>query len=873
MNTHFLQLVKIGFDLSVDKHGKKHCSGLPKAWNKITSSIYNNQENYAILTGEINDIIVIDLDIPKDSLSFIGLEWFIKQFGLNDISEMNTLVTGSFSGGYHVFFKYSSKIKNIINMNKLSIDILSDSKCVYQGKHYPIIVDTAIRELTDFEIDLFIPKKLKKLDLISKDTDLWFILDNLNESRFLNYDEWRNVGFSLLSQELGFELFDRFSQKSDKYNSDSVIQNWNTWKNTNIHGEKLTIASLYFYLKEDSPELFKQLKNEKGNVKSTNDSIINKLFTEEHTGGALTNIKYSGNSISANISGNNIRKGDHYTHNNFEVCKGLLKYNVDVNKKIENQISTSVLCNVCGYRHENNCVNNPIIYQIIVNNTIENIDELRIIIPVDLQLNIHINKIINNELYRSLKQGDLSICKILFELFKKDYLLIKNIWFTYTGTIWKEINEVIPKELLFGIQTINDLINELYYTHLDSGNLNDEQLKIILKITGNLSKKLEKNNEDLSFVNAAKKYFSQPDLVFNKNKHLLAFQNGIYDLNLLQFRKGLSEDYLNIQLDFDYNLDINPAKMQLIEKFFDDILPICSVKDFLLINISSCLLGIENKEQEFYILTGRKGANGKSVLTRFIEQLFGKYFSAPEPSLLTKQRERANEANEALIDLLDKRIAIISEPNKRDKILSDNLKKFTGGDTLSVRGNHRSTQRMKMDLKMFMLCNSIPLLDSLSDAEIRRLCIINFPNKFMENPKKKNEKLIDLNISDKLSECLNEFFHLLIRYLVIYKGYLKSGNKINKPKEVTIQLKEYIQKNKDDVDAYAFIEQFIEYKEGERLYCKPVWDKFREWCIEESKFKIKQNVLEELIENHFDINPKVSIKKLFCWPNLKLKEF
>ena len=47
---------------------------LPSKWNKITKSIYNNEKNYAILTGKINNIIVVDLD-NKDP-EFTALKWF-----------------------------------------------------------------------------------------------------------------------------------------------------------------------------------------------------------------------------------------------------------------------------------------------------------------------------------------------------------------------------------------------------------------------------------------------------------------------------------------------------------------------------------------------------------------------------------------------------------------------------------------------------------------------------------------------------------------------------------------------------------------------------------------------------------------------------
>lgn len=122
---------------------------LPSQWNKITKSIYNNEKNYAVLTGKINNIIVVDLD--KKEETFVGKIWFEKNFG--KIEECKTLITKTINGGYHIYFKYCDKIKNM-NNKKLHIDILSDNKCCYQGENYNIINDTNIKELSDNEINI-----------------------------------------------------------------------------------------------------------------------------------------------------------------------------------------------------------------------------------------------------------------------------------------------------------------------------------------------------------------------------------------------------------------------------------------------------------------------------------------------------------------------------------------------------------------------------------------------------------------------------------------------------------------------------------------------------------------------------------------------
>ena len=154
MSKPFLNMVKIG--VTFPKCNVK----LPKGWTKFTQSIYNNEDNFAILTGHVNDIIVIDLD-KKDDL-FVGLEWIETYLGA--LNKLNTLVTKTINNGFHIFFKYTSKLKNTINCGNKYIDILSDKKCCYQGIGYDILHDKEIRALTDVEIKLLsqlVKSKLK----------------------------------------------------------------------------------------------------------------------------------------------------------------------------------------------------------------------------------------------------------------------------------------------------------------------------------------------------------------------------------------------------------------------------------------------------------------------------------------------------------------------------------------------------------------------------------------------------------------------------------------------------------------------------------------------------------------------------------------
>ena len=146
MHEAFKDMIKIGITFP-----KKNVR-LPKNWQKLTESKYKNEVNYAILTGKVNDIIVIDLD-NKDP-EFVGKVWFEDHFG--KLEELNTLVTHTINNGFHVYFKYTNLLKNKLNYKNLNIDILVDNKCVYEGQGYSIVRNEEIRALSEEEMNLFI---------------------------------------------------------------------------------------------------------------------------------------------------------------------------------------------------------------------------------------------------------------------------------------------------------------------------------------------------------------------------------------------------------------------------------------------------------------------------------------------------------------------------------------------------------------------------------------------------------------------------------------------------------------------------------------------------------------------------------------------
>ena len=88
-----------------------------------------------------------------------------------------------------------------------------------------------------------------------------FILDNLSLERADTYEDWIKIGLAIFNTlgEAGEIFFDHFSQRSDKYDENSVSKTWSGFRNGGC-AKKISYGSLLFFLKQDNLNAFLSLK-------------------------------------------------------------------------------------------------------------------------------------------------------------------------------------------------------------------------------------------------------------------------------------------------------------------------------------------------------------------------------------------------------------------------------------------------------------------------------------------------------------------------------------------------------------------------------------------------------------------------------------
>jgi P4 family phage/plasmid primase-like protien len=282
------------------------------------------------------------------------------------------------------------------------------------------------------------------------------------------------------------------------------------------------------------------------------------------------------------------------------------------------------------------------------------------------------------------------------------------------------------------------------------------------------------------------------DEKLDSNRHLIGFENGIYDLDTMEFRDGRPEDYVSISAKINYMpTEEQPQEVvKDINNYLTQVLPIPGVRDYVLRLFSTFLHG-DIREERFNVWTG-SGSNSKSLCVSLFQKAFGEYCCTLPIALLTQKRGTSNSASPELARARAKRFAVLQEPGEYERLNIGLMKELTGGDKLYARALYREGCEFKPQFKMILTCNHLPVVPSDDGGTWRRIRVVKFESRFCENPdpNKPNEFPIDTSLSSRLDDWAEVFMGMLIDY---YKRNI--GKKYKEPEEVLACTREYQRRN------------------------------------------------------------------------------
>jgi P4 family phage/plasmid primase-like protien len=452
---------------------------------------------------------------------------------------------------------------------------------------------------------------------------------------------------------------------------------------------------------------------------------------------------------------------------------------------------------------------------------------------------------IPNHDIKFLRPFDNIISKLIYRLYGEKFVCSnpeKNEWYFFNGIRWERENKSYNLRKLM----INDVFNRLeqYRRTLIKENANEELIKNyhnILMILGS-GRKLQ--CLELEFYNH--NFYK----IIDQNKDLIGFENGLFDLTSMEFRKGNPSDYVSMSTGYEYKeYTTETPEYREVMDLVCKILPREDVRHFTLKSLASCLDG-HIRDENFYIWSGKNasGGNGKSTIMDLLLKSLGDYGYTAPVSLVTAKRESASSANSALANLKNKRAVIMQEPEYTEKIQVGVMKALTGGDRISTRDLHSSQVEFKPHAKLFMACNKIPSLSDIDGGVMRRLKITEFTSRFVDNPTAMSldeeksgvhEFKLDKNLKSKLDDYKIIFMSVLLNY---YRIYRQDG--LTPPHPVVEITKKYELDNN-------IIKQFVDENivSGDRtafITLQEIKDKFKSDSIMKSHFGNFSNFKKQL---------------------------
>ena len=391
-----------------------------------------------------------------------------------------------------------------------------------------------------------------------------------------------------------------------------------------------------------------------------------------------------------------------------------------------------------------------------------------------------------------------------------------NVWYRWTGHIWRETDSGIDLLLKLSKQIasvffekMTSIMNEMNNRGLtecstegkgDCGSC--EYCLMDTKRTGmNLVfKKLKTTSFKSNIMKECRELFFDEEFTrkIDANKDLISFNNGILNLITMEFRDGKPEDYISFTTSIDYDPDrqyYDYPEWPKVDTFIKQVLPNKMAREYFMKHLATCLIG-GNPAQKFHILTGT-GSNGKSMILNLMSTVLGDYACTVPISLFTQKRKGSGNAAPEVIRLKGRRFVTMQEPDEQIALNTGLMKEITSCEKMYARDLFKSGCEFEVQAKFHLACNDKPKINTTDGGTWRRLVVINYLSKFVVTPTEPNEFPLDESIQH--SVVSKEWATPFLTYLVSILKDETGLRKLVAPPEVM----EYTSEYRNDNDGIA----------------------------------------------------------------------
>lgn len=426
-------------------------------------------------------------------------------------------------------------------------------------------------------------------------------------------------------------------------------------------------------------------------------------------------------------------------------------------------------------------------------------------------------------IYNSRNETHFDIAKVVHHMYKDAfvccYILEKPFWYEYKGHRWIECPnaKTLRQYLSTGVSKAYSSMAAEYHLKATSSESDTEQVMFneIGKKLASVAIKLKNNPFKNNIIKECQDVFSVSKKDFydllDENKYLLGFENGVYDFENRIFRAGMPTDYLTFTTGYDFTKTINKKVEAIINKFMFSMFEDDVMVEYMWNTTAYSICGDKYIDMfEFY--TG-SGANSKGTFSKLLKNSFGDYYYEPNVSVFTCKKSNSSSANPEVAKTRGKRIIVATEPEETDKFQVGILKNWSGGDDIQARQLFKDNVEFQCQFKIIIQMNNKPKLSNLDGGLTRRIRMVHFPMKFVnEEPVLPNERKGDDTLKKQFEtnkEIAQTFMMMLIQK---YNDNIYGNKKFPIPDKVKETTQEYIDENNK---IKKFLAEYVEITEND----------------------------------------------------------
>lgn len=451
-------------------------------------------------------------------------------------------------------------------------------------------------------------------------------------------------------------------------------------------------------------------------------------------------------------------------------------------------------------------------------------------------------------------------------------------WYKFENHRWSECDGKIQMKTIMGMNLPD-------FCHMTKSRISqrwretkdEEERNHIDKIDEDIGKLLTKL-KDTTFKD--KVYletiymFHDPDFFkkLDENIDLIGCENGVYNLRTGEFREGQPEDFVSMSTKLNYltsdeegKYSESHPKIQAVNEFFRKIQPKASVCEYLQLLLGYCLYG-RNILEQFYILEG-VGGNGKSKLIELMEMALGPYAAGIASNYFTQKRANSGAANPEVANIVHARLVTTQEMEETEKMNLAVFKGICGNDKIVYRPMYGASREVRPKFNILMAVNHLPALPPDDTGTWRRVRLIRFLSRFVDNPDPNSEyeHLKDPLLAEKFHQWREPMLYLLFEW---HRKFRENGCKLEEPIEVLEATREYQKQN----DQYSeFIERYTVRKMGAYLPLDRLFDTLKAWWEQNaSGTRPDKKQFKAILERRWQMRSQNSRDHGPGWPDREL---